>query len=622
MINYKIKTGQTYPLGVSPYPNGFNIAIPIQARKECGILLYGKNQNTIQIPFSEKYMMGDLYTIFVEGIDITKYKYQFYKDEESFLDPYGKRIVGRDIWGETARSEKSFYCQTISEEFDWEEDKPLNVPYCDSILYSLHVRGFTKHKSSKVKAKGTFAGLVEKIPYLKELGITGVELMPIYEFDEIIKNPSYAKPDEKLLPYIDEKNQTWEYKINYWGFTEGNYFAPKSSYAHSDDPVKECKEMIKQLHKNGIEVLMQVYFPEAVTQSHILEVLKFWVREYHIDGFHLLGTDIPMKLLAKDPLFGKTKLIVERMDLSYLYNEAEKPQFKNAAVFHEEFMYETRKYLKSDGDMLSTMAELFRRNPSKSAVVNFLTSYQGFTLNDLVSYDRKHNEKNGENNKDGSDYNCSWNCGAEGKTRKKQVLELRKKQVRNAWLMLFFAQGTPMILAGDEFLNSAEGNNNPYCQDNEISWLNWRQLETNREMVEFVKFLIDIRKNHPILHKEDQFKIMDYISCGYPDLSYHGDMAWYPQFENYNRHLGIMFCGKYAKINKKKEDDFFYVAYNTHWVEHEFALPKLPSGFKWYILTESEKGEYSKEAPIVSKKQTQITVPGRSILVLIGKRAV
>lgn len=622
MIEYKVKTGQTYPLGVSPYSNGFNIAVPIRARKECGILLYGTNENTIQIPFSKKFLMGDLYTIFIEGIDIRKYQYQFYKDEEILVDPYAKRIVGRDSWGEPVKSDKALFCQIPRDDFDWEGDKPLNIPYCDSILYSLHVRGFTRHKSSKVKAKGTFAGLVEKSAYLKELGITGVELMPIYEFNEVIQNPAYAQVDEKLLPYMDENKQTWEYKINYWGFTEGNYFAPKASYAASDDPVTECKEMIKQLHKNQIEVLLQIYFPEHVTQSHILEVLKFWVREYHVDGFHLLGNDIPIKLLAKEALFGKTKLIVERMDLNYLYQENEKPEFKNTALFHEEFMYETRKYLKSDGDMLSTMAALFRRNPPKSAVINFLTSYQGFTLHDLVSYDRKHNEDNGENNKDGSDYNCSWNCGVEGKTRKKQVLELRKKQMRNAWLMLFFAQGTPLVLAGDEFLNSAEGNNNPYCQDNEISWLNWRQLETNREMVDFVKFLIHIRKAHPILHKEEQFKIMDYISCGYPDLSYHGDMAWYPQFENYNRHLGIMFCGKYARIQKKKEDDFFYVAYNTHWVEHEFALPKLPAGFKWYVLTESQRGEYSKEEPAPSKKQTQISVPGRSILVLIGKRAV
>ncbi|MBD5106223.1 MAG: alpha-amylase, partial [Lachnospiraceae bacterium] len=239
-----------------------------------------------------------------------------------------------------------------------------------------------------------------------------------------------------------------------------------------------------------------------------------------------------------------------------------------------------------------------------------------------VSYDKKHNEENGENNKDGSDYNYSWNCGVEGKSRKKQVLELRKKQIRNAWLMLFLAQGTPMILSGDEFLNSGEGNNNPYCQDNRINWLNWKQAETNKEMVEFVKFLIQTRKNHPILHKEEQFRIMDYISCGYPDLSYHGNMAWYPQFENYNRHLGIMLCGKYAKVKKRRDDDFFYVAYNMHWTEHEFALPKLPSGFKWYILTESEKGEYFTEAQTPSRKQTKIAVPERSILVLIGKRAV
>lgn len=622
MVNYRIRTGQPYPLGVTSYADGFNIAISIPARKECGMLLYRENQNAIQIPFSKKYLSGDLYTIFVEGLDIKKYVYQFYKDEERHPDPYGKRVFGREVWGDYQGRPKELYYSTIKEEFGWQGDRPLNIPYCDSILYSLHVRGFTKHGSSKVRGKGTFTGLMEKIPYLKELGITGIELMPIYEFDEIIKNAGYTHMDEMVAPYMDKAHATWEYKINYWGFTKGDYFAPKAAYAHTDDPVKECKTMVRELHKNGIEVLMQIYFPDSISWSYMYEVLKFWVREYHIDGFHLMGQDIPMKLLSKDPLLGKTKLIGERMDLSGLYRDEEKPEFKNTALFHEEFMYEARKYLKGDGDMLSKIAELFRKNPPKTSVVNFLTCYQGFTLNDLVSYDKKHNEDNGENNKDGSDYNYSWNCGAEGRSRKKQVLELRKKQIRNAWLMLFLAQGTPMLLSGDEFLNSGEGNNNPYCQDNRINWLNWKQAETNREMVDFVKFLIQTRKDHPIFHKEEQLRIMDYISCGYPDLSYHGNMAWYPQFENYNRHLGVMLCGKYAKVKKRRDDDFFYIAYNMHWTEQEFALPKLPSGFKWYILTESEKGEYFPQVHTPSKKQTRIMVPERSIFVLIGKRAV
>lgn len=623
---FEVKKGRLYQIGVHRVQDGLSIVSDIKGKKKSGILIYPEGEKEVKIPFLEEYLIGDLYCLFLPGFPYNNFSYLFYRDDEYVTDHYGRLLDSSKKFGNPGRRNAPVKCIFREEDYDWEEDTPLGIPYHESILYKIHMRGFTMHPSSKVKNRGTFAGFREKIPYLKDLGITAVESMPIYEFEDVIYNPSYIQADEALLPFLDTEKRTWEHKVNYWGYCEGHYMAPKRAYAASERPDTECKDMIKDLHKNGIEFIMQIYFPDKIRPGFILDVCRFWVMEYHVDGFKLMGGKLPVRLLATDPYLKKTKLIVESMNQENIYEGCDlNTSFKNLAVTPEAFRYDIRKYLKGDEDMLPAVMEHFRKNPREYGVVNEITSYQGFTLADLVSYDRKHNEANGEGNRDGNDYNYSWNCGVEGKTRKKQILSLRQQQCKNALLMLFLAQGTPCLLAGDEFGNSAGGNNNPYCQDNAVSWLNWKHNTSQSELQEFVRELIALRKAHPILHMEEQFKMMDYISCGCPDLSYHGEHAWYPGFENYNRHMGVMYCGKYARINKRKEDAFFYVAYNTHWVEHEFALPRLPAGLKWRVVMGSgklpvlkpENDDTVKEND--EKKQYHIITAPRTVVVLIGK---
>lgn len=614
----KIEKGRLYPLGVYRIHTGLSIVSDVIGKNNSGIILYPPDAKEIKIPFTEEYRMGDLYALYIPHFPYQTFAYTFYRDDKPVADSYARLVDSSKRFGDPARRDREVKNIYQAEQYDWGTDRPLEIPFHETILYKLHMRGFTKHASSGVKERGTFAGLTEKIPYLKELGITAIECMPIYDFDDVIYNPAYSEVDQTLLPYMDENQKTWKHKTNYWGYCAGNYMAPKRAYAAQDRPDVECKDMIKVLHQNGIEVILEFYFPVDIRPGFILDVCHYWMENYHVDGFKLMGCEIPVRLLATDPYLKKTKLIFEALgneDIRFLMEH--KSDFKNLAVISPGFMYDIRKFLKGDEDMLSTVAGHFRTNPAAYAVVNEITSYQGFTLADLVSYDRKHNEANGEDNRDGSDYNYSWNCGIEGRSRRKSVVTLRNQQSKNALMMLLLSQGTPLLLAGDEFGNSAEGNNNPYCQDNAVSWLNWKMTKEKTQLQKFVTELIAFRKKHPILHMEEQLRQVDYASCGYPDISYHGEQAWYSQFANYNRHMGIMYCGKYAKVSRNQRDVFIYVAYNAHWIEHEFALPKLPDGMQWKVAIVS--GEQKMPEDMQNPEKSTICIMPRTIVVLTGE---
>lgn len=474
------------------------------------------------------------------------------------------------------------------------------------------------HSSSKVKHKGTFEGLIEKIPYLKELGITAVELMPAYEFEECEQEKDQQTIEYQIKHYDEplpnkgeEKADT---KLNYWGYKEAYYFAPKASYSASGNPINSFKSMVREFHKNGMEVIMQFYFPNHIKQGYILEILKHWVLEYRIDGIHLKGNRLPVTLLATEPLFANTKIMCEDFSLADIYPEQESPIYKNLGYYRDEFMYDMRKFLKGDADMLKGFQYHMRNHNPKCGVINYITNYYGFTLNDLVSYDRKHNETNGEHNQDGTDYNYSWNCGIEGPTRKKAIVKLRRKQMKNAISFLMTAQGTPLLLSGDEFGNSQNGNNNCYCIDNETSWLDWRLVKRNQEFFEFVKSMIQFRKSHPILHTQEELTMTDRLGYGCPDLSYHGEEAWKVDLSNYNRHIAMMYCGRYARKDNKSEDDMIYIAYNMHWESHQFALPSLQGGYRWEVVNDTDSPE--DEMTIVN----QVEVKPRSVKILIGRK--
>ena len=336
------------------------------------------------------------------------------------------------------------------------------------------------------------------------------------------------------------------------------------------------------MHRAGLELVTELYFTGEEPPAQVLDTVRFWVEEFHLDGVHLVGA-FPAQLLAEDPYLSSAKL------LAVGWEGTSGGRTRHLAECNDGYLEDMRRVLKGDEDQMNRLVFRSRRNPQGAAVLNYMASTNGFTMMDMVSYDRKHNEANGENNLDGTDANYSWNCGTEGPTKKKKVLELRRKQLRNAFLMLFLSQGTPLLLAGDEFGNSQSGNNNAYCQDNEISWLNWNLLRPNRDLYAFVRQCIAFRKAHPIFHMEKELMAADYLACGHPDLSYHGSNAWRPEFESYSRQMGMLYCGCYGKKPDGSDDDFFFVIYNMHWEPHTFALPNLPKGGRWYLLADTEQ---------------------------------
>lgn len=602
-----------YPLGAHIEGGGVRFSYVSRAAS-CGILLYDRDTDRLvrRIPFTEENRVGYVYCRNVKDVDVDTCTYLFYEAERLVADERGRAFPKRVSYGKEWKTEDR-KAGFLTEGFDWTGDIFPRIPYHQALVYCMHVRGFTKHVSSQVAHRGTFAGIQEKIPYLKEIGVTTIELQPAYEFEEM---PA-AEDTLPIVSYgevLPGGGSGGRNRLNYWGYTKGFYYAPKAAYAAAGDGVREFKELVKALHESGMELVMQFYFPEEVRRSEILEILCYWVLEYHVDGFHLLGENLPVDMLAAEEVLADTKLWYNRFDTDWIYGR-EEPLYPHVAEYNEAWYYDMRKFLKGDGDMLGSVLYHMRHIPRKAGTIHYLTNYFGFTLADMVSYDYKHNEANGEDNKDGSDYNCSWNCGEEGMTRKRGIKALRLKQMKNAMCLLLLSQSTPLIFMGDEFGNSQKGNNNPYCQDNPVSWLDWSGIRKNAKLHEFWKMLIAFRRKNPILHPARELRLTDYIACGYPDLSYHGKYAWRVQTEGNVRHIGIMLCGKYAKSGGPGEDAFLYIAMNMHWESRELAFPKLPRGMKWEFVfsTESESGQ-EKEADEKGNEFLR-EVPFRSIAV-------
>lgn len=611
MEKYRIKATNhvRYPMGLTKVSGGIHLCVAAKG-ENCRVLFYegSKEEPSAVLDFPEESRMGEVYCMTILGEDFSDVLYCFESEGERFSDPYGRAFKGREVWGDLKQADSPLKSPVEIGNFDWENDKNPDIPYEDSIIYRIHGRGFTKHSSSGVKHKGTFQGIKEKIPYLKELGITAVELMPASEFSEVIwPETVYGNPYGVDKP---------DGKLNYWGYAPGFYFAPKASYAFNEkNPVAELKSLVKALHKEGIELITELFFTGKESPSLVLDAVRYWAYEFHVDGIHLSGYP-PIDMIEKDPYLSRLKLLAPS------WNGEEGSKRKHLGEYKESFLTDMRQVLKGDEDQMKNLSLHLRRNPKQWAAINYMANTNGFTMMDMVSYDRKHNEANGENNRDGSDYNYSWNCGAEGPTRRKKVVELRKKQLRNAFLLLFFSQGTPLFMAGDEFGNSQGGNNNAYCQDNEVSWLNWNLLKTNRDIYDFVRTVIAFRKNHPVLHGKLEPKIMDYKACGFPDMSYHGVRAWCPEYENFRRQLGVFYCGKYGIKPDGSPDDNIYAAFNMHWEPHEFDLPNLPKGERWHVAFHTDEqavnGIYERGAePEVTEKR--FMVPERTIVVFVGR---
>ena len=620
---FNIQKGNTFPLGASICENGIQFSMVNSCDENCGIVLISKKNRLekFKIAFPEGCRMGNISSMIVKDISYQDYAYRFYEGDCEFVDPYSRKILGNEVFGVKNDLTYELSSDIDVNHYDWGDDRILCTPFAKSVFYLLHVRGFTKHSSSKVSHPGTFLGIVEKIPHLKELGITAVELMPCYEFEE------YKKPDDKKKsPDYTALTDANSKKINFWGYQDGYYFAPKASYASGSNPCLEMRQFVREMHKAGIEIIMQLYFPDNIKSGMIQDVIRHWVMNYHIDGFHLKGNKIPISLLATDPLFANTKLLYDFIPEEEIYSLDNKPKYKNLCVYSDEYMYQIRKFLKADPDMLSEFVRLEKRIPERTAIVNFITNYYGFTLADLYSYDIKHNEDNGENNRDGCNSNYSWNCGAEGKTRKKSILALRSRMMKNALLTLFLGAGTPLLLAGDEFANSMNGNNNAYCQDNEIGYVNWNTTKSALEFLEFTKNLIAFRKSKAFLNLFDELSMSDRAQCGFPDLSFHQEEAWRADLSGDKHHIGMMYTeivdtaksGKTKKENAKlgtKYARLYYIAFNMHWEERKFSMPNLIKKAKWnQLLTTGEDAVRCDESGSVS-----YTVPARTVVIFEAK---
>lgn len=681
---FKIRPGFFRMYGACVASNGVSFTINSHGATRCTLLLFKPQapKPYARIPFPDSYRIGDTYSMLVFDIKPDEFEYAFsfdgpyepakgllFNEENVILDPYSRAVTGQRKWGEKPEGGKDFEyrARVVKSNFDWGNIKQLEQPFEDLVIYETHVRGYTKDKSSGVSAPGTFAGLKDKIPYLKDLGINAVELMPIFEFDEM----ESARVVDGVQLY------------NYWGYNTVSFFAPNTSYAFNEEhnhEGDELKSLIKALKENGIEVILDVVFnhtaegnemgpcfsfkgidnnvyymltPDAhyynfsgcgnvmncnhpVVRNFIIDCLRHWAIEYRVDGFRfdlasILGRDqngAPManppilESLAFDPVLGKMKLIAEAWDAGGLYQVGSFPSWNRWAEWNGRYRDDMRSFLKGDDGMagnaitrITGSRDLYSpESRGHKASVNFLTCHDGFTLYDLYSYNEKHNEKNGWNNTDGDNNGHSWNCGAEGETDDPNVNGLRRRLIKNAFAALLCSRGPAMFFAGDEFCNTQFGNNNAYCQDNIISWLDWSRLEEFKEIHDFVRHMIQFRKEHPILRKMTKPS-----SCQFPEISVHNGTPFNASTDYKTKLIGIMYAGR---NEEDTEDDIVFYCMNAYWEPLVMQLPVLPNGKHWHVDTNTN-AEYFDGEDFTEKTEllgvNTIRVPARTTIILVAE---
>lgn len=620
-MEYNVKKGDFSPIGAVKGKGFVNFCIECRREMECAVIFYPRGdageKQRIFVP--EEYSRGNLRAVKIFGLNMEEYDYTFEIDGAEILDPYARQIVGREVWADVSRSDLpgiGLKCRMANHSFSWRSDREVHVARKDMVLYKLHVRGFTKGLPEHVPDRGTFRGLTRRIPYLKSLGVTTVEFMPVYEFEELERLessafPEYLKWQEKKSDKIKKPGKEQEYRVNFWGYGPGMYFAPKASYGATDNPVTEFKDCVMKLHKNGMECILEMDFPEGVSQRVMLEALRFWVEEYHVDGFHLQGPSVPIHLILEDPYLGGTKIFYRNIPKNLIpQEEAESPR---CFVDSDEFLYPARKLLNGINGNIWELADQMKKQDDKLGYVNYICDNNGFTLADLFTYDVKHNEANGEGNRDGLDWNYSSNCGVEGDTTSRNVLKIRDRKMKNAVAMLFLSQGVPMLMSGDEDGNSQGGNNNAYCQDNQVGYKDWKQTKVSREFLRFVKKMAAFRKEHAILRKEKPMQLSDYRSYGFPDLSYHEESPWIAPWHINRRALGILYCGKYAG-----EEENIFVGFNFSDFRKKLSFPKEKRGRKWHLHMDTSGKQAFLPAPVAVSETFYILEP-QSVCILIGK---
>lgn len=589
---------QTDFLGYGVRVNGKNVYISaaLFPKKECGILIFDvDNKSEIaRITFDDSFATGSVYSCVLNMDNPEKYCYRFFEDDETFADTFSKGII---------RAEDTDFSLFTKEE---KVKKPGHVfiPSEDSVYYLAHVKGLTKAEKSIGKAAGTFKGLERKIDYMKDLGVTSIMLMPVYE----VKTP-------KEVSYRELRRAP---KINYWGFGAAYHFAVKRDFCLSENCDRELYELVSELHASEMEVIFLMNFLNE-KPDYIISVLRYYIEKFGADGFRLLGTDIPYELIVNEPLFSNTKFFIEDADISKL-NIIHPGKCRNIVDCSNRFLKESRAFLKGDEDKVSYISYAVRENHNSFGSVRNVTDFSGLTLWDMVCYNRKHNEDNGEDNTDGTDYNYSWNCGEEGHSSKRLINRLRLKQVRNAMMLTCLCQSAPMLVAGDEILNTQNGNNNPYCQDNTTGWVTYSGNKASKEFREFVKALLGFRKRHVILHQPKEVMLFDYMSCKIPDVSFHSDEAFrYDQTPN-SRSFGIFYCGDYARQYTKETESSVYIIFNMNWEASEFVLPYKEGSWKLLYCTEQPKDESFDESKALPYNKEKYVAPSRSVSVFLYDR--
>ncbi|MDO4266637.1 MAG: alpha-amylase family glycosyl hydrolase [Eubacteriales bacterium] len=590
------------------------------AESSCDALslnLYADGVPAERFLFPEECRQGDVFRMgLFLPLGAARYSYTYSADGKEFADPYGRELLWRRRWKDAGISHVPRTVLTETgikpgeeeppEHTDAEETGPHMIPCGESAVYRLHVRGFTKDSSSGLpqEKRGTFDGVIEKIPYLKELGITDVELFPVYEYDELEKDG----------------------RINYWGFTpRAQRFSVKAAFGGAEGFARLCKA----LHKNGMNLIVDLYFDGTEELSYISDVIRTWVFRYHADGVHLVGT-VNIEELLKNPYMRGFKLWYDRIPQQGEYEgpakERQTAEYRRRSGFAEYntgFQNIMRRFLKGDGSMAYAAAACMHEGqPGGTAKISYMANADGFTLWDMLSYNQKHNDANGEFGRDGTEENLSWNCGEEGPSRRKKVLALRRRQWKNAVLLTVLSGGVPLILAGDEMLHTKSGNNNSWCQDNRTEWLDWKRAQKNADCTEFLRKALRLRREHPVFggagkEAPDGYGVRDRESL--PAVSLHGENAW--KFEEYADagRVGLLLFGGAVKREDGSPDDSFYIGCNMHWKPHDFALPGLPDGSRWRLLVSTE-GDFCETAEPLTE-QKAIRIPERTIVVLTGSRA-
>jgi glycogen operon protein len=682
---YGVRAGRPIPLGATMVPGGVNFAVYSDHATAMTLVLYhrGQREPTVEIPIPPEFRLGSVHAITVYGLEYESLEYGFRADgpwapaaglrfdpTRILADPHARLVSGRDVWGRPPdwADPYQYRSRLLFDDFDWEEDRPLLLPLDELVIYELHVRGFTQHPSSGVTARGTFAGLAEKIGYLRELGVNAVELMPVFEFDE--HENSRTNPDSGERLY------------NYWGYSTHSFFAPKAGFALSGRfglQADELKNTVKALHRAGIEVILDVVFnhtsegneagptlsfrgldnltwymltPDGsyynfsgtgntlncnhpVVRSFVIDCLRYWAAEFHVDGFRFdlaailsrdeNGAPLPnpplLQAIAYDPVLRHCKLIAEAWDAGGLYEVGSFPAYGRWSEWNGRYRDAIRRFVKGDAGVVGEMAGRMVGSPDlyptrgPLASVNFVTAHDGFTLADLVSYNEKHNEANAEGNADGANDNYSWNCGVEGETDDPAVRALRQRQVRNLFALLLTSHGVPMLLAGDEFGRSQGGNNNAYCHDSELSWVDWGLAAEHADLLRFVRNLVAFRRLHPAVRARRHPTGDPVGGLGVPNVSWHGRLPDQPDWSAESRLLAVMHT-----VADPAPDSVLIVA-NMHWAPAEIAPPDPPAGYGWHLVADTaaappgDSYEPGTEPPLAGV----LPVAPRAVLVLTAK---